>query len=416
MGLDLILKNARIDGSSLSRQTYDIGISEGFIAAVEPDLATDRDDNSQIIDLKGCLVTPGLIETHIHLDKSRLLDRCSPPPPRKTDMMARIIAVKPGFTVEDIYRRAKQSLETCISHGTTSMRTHVEVDATSSMLGFEAIEQIAKDYRWAIDIDLCVFAQEGMTDNPVTDANVVEGLKRGARVIGGAPRYDSDRHGQIRRVFSLAREYDVDIDLHLDVGPDADELDVLLVCELTDEINWGGRVAVGHATKYASMQPGQLSDLGKRLSDTGITVTVLPATDLFIMGRERDHNVVRGVTDAHALIECGVNCCLSTNNILNPITPFGDGSLVRIAGLYANIVQRGTDAEMLECFEMLTHRPARLMGREDYGLSVGNMADIVVWNCDSRIQAIQTIAHPVMGFKRGRQTFTRSEVVLNRPD
>ena len=33
-------------------------------------------------------------------------------------------------------------------------------------------------------------------------------------------------------------------------------------------------------------------------ADAGIAVTVLPATDLFLMGRDQDHNVRRGVADA----------------------------------------------------------------------------------------------------------------------
>ena len=58
---------------------------------------------------------------------------------------------------------------------------------------------------------------------------MVEGLKRGAKLIGGAPRYDADEHDQIRRIFELAREFDVDIDMHLDVGPTPDDMNIYLV-------------------------------------------------------------------------------------------------------------------------------------------------------------------------------------------
>ena len=411
MALDLILGNARPANTANMSQTVDIGLERGKVAAIEPNLDAD----CERLDVEGRLVSSGLIETHIHLDKSRILDRCSPSPDRGRDHMARVAAIKDTFTVEDVYERARQTLEECILHGATHMRTHVEVDPNVGMNSFEALQQLAKDYAWAIDLELCVFAQEGMSNVPEADANVEEGLKRGAPVIGGAPSYDADGAAQINRIFELAREYDTDVDIHLDIGPTTHDMDIHQVCDLTEQYGLGGRVAVGHGTKYSCLPPDELKNLGQRLSDTGVTVTVLPATDLFVMGRERDHNVIRGVADANALVAHGVNCCLSTNNVLNPFTPFGDCSLMRIANLYANIVQRGTADELDECFEMMTHRPARLIGRDDYGIAVDNAADLVVWDATSRNDAVARIATPLHGFKNGRRTFTRSRPELHRP-
>ena len=141
------------------------------------------------------------------------------------------------------------------------MRTHVEVDPGVGMRGFEGVQALVDEYKWAIDIELCVFPQEGLTNNPGTDELLVEGLKRGAKVIGAAPGYDTDHAGQIRRVFELAREYDVDIDMHLDFGNTPDDLDAHLVCELTEQYRLGGRVAIGHATKLSTLDPaGQKRD------------------------------------------------------------------------------------------------------------------------------------------------------------
>ena len=72
------------------------------------------------------------------------------------------------------------------------------------------------------------------------------------------------------------------------------------------------------------------------------------------------------------------NCSLSTNNILNPSTPYGDCSLIRMANLHANVLQVGHAERIAECFEMLTTRSARLMNLNDYGFAVGNPADVVV--------------------------------------
>jgi cytosine deaminase len=411
MAFDLILRNARISGNTPDMPLVDIAIAGETIAAVEPELAADGPER----DIGGRLVSPGLVETHIHLDKSRIMDRCSASPDRGTDHMARVAAVKPGFTQADVYERARATVEQCVANGASHMRTHVELDPNVGLRGYEAIKQLAEDYRWAIDIEICVFAQEGWTNAPETDANIVAALEDGASVVGGAPGYDPDHGGQIRRIFELAREYDIDVDIHLDVGPTTDDMDIHLVCDLTEKYGWSGRVAVGHGTKYSCLPPQELNELGKRLADSGVAVTVLPATDLFVMGRHQDHSVMRGVADANALLACGVNCSLSTNNVLNPFTPFGDCSLVRIANLYANVAQRGGEEELAECFAMMTERSARLLRRSEYGVLAGKPADIVVWNAESGADAVATIARPLFGFKRGRQTFSQQLPELHYP-
>ena len=389
----------------------DIGIRDGRIAIIGPAIAGEGD----ALDLAGGLVSAGLVETHIHLDKSRILDRCTAPPAGERDYMERVSAVKPTFTVEDVYARAQATLEQCLLNGATLMRTHVEVDPNVGLTGFEALKQLADDYRWAIDMEFCVFAQEGWTNVPETDANVVAALKDGATVVGGAPGFDPDHAGQIARIFELARDFDIDVDIHLDAGSTTDDMDIHQVCDLTEKFGWGGRVAIGHGTKYSCLPPDELRSLGRRLADCGVAVTVLPATDLFVMGRHQEHSVMRGVADANALIDCGVNCSLSTNNVLNPFTPYGDCSLVRMANLYANVLHRGSDDELAECFEMVTNRSARLLRRSDHGVAVGNPADLVVWDAASPAEAVATVAQPRYGFKRGRRTFSRSRAELHRP-
>ena len=414
MILDTVLRGARVAGAGADAPLVDIGIAGGTIAAVEPNIHSDAGSVASI-DVGGKLVSPGLVETHIHLDKSRIVDRCAPAAGRARDHMERVSAVKPAFTVEDVHARAAATLEQCILNGTTHVRTHVEVDPNVGLRSFEALRRLAADYAWAVDLELCVFAQEGWTNVPETDRNVVAALDRGALVVGGAPGYDPDGAGQIRRIFELALEFDRDVDIHLDVGPSADEMDIDLVCDLTERHGYGGRVAVGHGTKYSLLPPERLRALGERLASAGVAVTVLPATDLFVTGRHQDHAVVRGVADANALIAHGANCSLSTNNVLNPFTPYGDCSLIRIANLYANVVQRGNEEELAECFEMLTRRSARLLRREDYGIAPGRPADLVVWNARSAAEAVATIALPLIGFKRGRRTFSRALPALHRP-
>jgi cytosine deaminase len=135
------------------------------------------------------------------------------------------------------------------------------------------------------------------------------------------------------------------------------------------------------------------------------------------MGRHHrhDHNVTRGVVPAHKLLHHGVNCSLSSNNILNPFTPFGDCSQMRMANLYANISQVGKKADMRECFNMVTRRPAEMLRLKDYGLAVGKSADLIVLDSASPEAAVAELAPVLYAFKRGRRTVSRQPATLHRP-
>jgi cytosine deaminase len=408
--MDLVVRNVRL-ADRLSEEPLDIGVAAGKIVAIERGLVVA----CETYDAGGRLACGGLIETHIHLDKSRIIDRCLPETGREISPMKQVAALKSSVTEEDVRARAERTLVECILNGTTRMRTQVEVDPAIGMRGFDGVQSLIDDYSWAIDIEICVFPQDGLTNYPGTDELLVQGLKRGARVIGGAPRYDTDHAGQIRRIFELAREYDVDIDIHLDVGHTPEAMHIHLVCELTEEYRRGGRVVVGHMAKLSTMPPGQMAVLARRLAEIGIAVTVLPATDLYLMGRDQDHNVRRGVADVNFLVEQGVNCSLSTNNVLNPATPYGDCSLIRMANLHANVLQIAAPAQLRECFAMLTERSARLLNLTDYGLVVGNPADIVVIDAVTPEQAIAEIRQALAVFKGGRRTVVRHPPELIRP-
>ena len=408
--MDLILRNVRL-AHRPEAGAVDIGVAGGKIVAIEKGLAAE----AEIYDASGRVACGGLIETHIHLDKSRIIDRAPPETGRKISPMKQVAALKSGFTVEDVRARAERTLTECILNGATRMRTQVEVDPAIGLRGFEGVQSLVAAYRWAIDIEICVFPQDGLTNYPGTDELLVEALKRGARVVGGAPRYDTDHAGQIRRIFELAREFDVDIDIHLDVGDTPEAMDIHLVCELTEQYRRGGRVAVGHMAKLSTMPPGEVAALARRLAETGVAVTVLPLTDLFVMGRDQDHNVRRGVADANFLLEHGVNCSLSTNNVLNPVTPYGDCSLIRMANLHANVLQISQPAQLREIFAMLTEHSARLLNLTDYGIAVGNPADFVVIDAGSPEQAVAEIRQPLAVFKRGRRTVKREPAELVRP-
>jgi cytosine deaminase len=391
MVFDTILRNGRIAG--LEHGPVDIGVRDGRIAAIDAGLGAP--DGAHDIALDRRLVIPGFVETHIHLDKSCISDRCACRTGTLKEAIETVAAAKLAFTEEDIYARAKRTLEKAIVQGTTRMRTHVEVDPRIGLKGFRAISQLKRDYAWAIDVEICVFPQEGLNNDPGTFELLVEACENGADLVGGCPYTDSDPHRQIARIFDLARRFDVDIDFHLDFDLDPSWMHLDEVCRQTTEHGWGGRVAIGHVTKLSALEPDALHRAGAKLAGAGVAATVLPATDLFLMGRDATHSVPRGVAPAHRLREQGVVCSLATNNVLNPFT--------------------GRPDELQACFDMVTTLPARLMNLADYGIAVGNPADIVVLDCTDAVSAVAGLAQPVLGMKRGRVSFWNSPAEIHRP-
>ena len=408
--LDLVVRRARLAGPDGLR-TADIGIAAGRIAAIAPSLTAD----APTLDAEGCLVVPGLVETHIHLDKTCILDRVAIREGTVQEAIRETARAKRSFTVEDVFSRGRRTLEKSISHGVMRMRTHVEVDPGIGLQGFAGVKKLARDYAWAIELQLCVFPQEGLLNNPGTDDLLVQALRDGAGAIGAVPYVDSDPRGQIDRIFEIAREFDVDIDMHLDLAETTDGMQAEYVCRRTDEYGWGGRVTIGHVTQASLLPPGELSALARRLADAGVGVTILPSTDLYLMGRAPTHAKPRGVVPAAPLLAHGVNCTISTNNVLNPFTPYGDASLIRMANLYANVCHEAGEAALCNCMAMITDRAARQMRIAEYGIVEGAPADLVRLDAADPASAIAEIAQPLWGLKAGRMTFRRERAVLLPP-
>ncbi|MFD1704114.1 amidohydrolase family protein [Methylopila henanensis] len=408
MTLDLVVTNLNTRDAPAP---VAIGIAGGRIAAIEREIVCD----APVIDAGGRLGLPGFVDTHVHLDKACLLGRCGHAHGDLKAAIATVARLKADFTEEDVLARAGRCLDRAIAHGTTRMRTHVEVDPRAGLRSFRALKRARSDYAWGIDLELCVFPQEGLTNDPGCEELLVAALEEGADVLGGCPYTDTDPIAQLDRLFELAADYDVALDLHLDFDLDASTGHLEDVCRRTEAFGRGGRVAVGHVTKLSAMTPSAFERAAARLAGAGVALTALPATDLYLMGRDRFADRPRGVTPAHELARRGVTASIATNNVQNPFTPFGDLSLMRMANLYANVAQVGPDG-FDACLDLVTDGPARLMNLDDYGLRVGAAADLVVLDAADAGEAFADIAAPLWGLKRGRRSFERPRAALNPPD
>lgn len=402
----LTLINARLGADARALQT--LYVEDGRFASAPG-------AGAETLDLQGKLLLPGLVETHIHLDKACIMQRCQLSEGTLAEAIAQTRAAKADFSEADVYERGAQVLDKAIAQGTTHMRTHVEIDPQIGLTGFNAVRRLQADYAWAISLEICVFPQEGLLNNPGTEALLCEALALGAEVLGGCPYTDAEPSAQIRRLFELAVEFDRDLDLHLDFDLNPEGMTIGEVIRCTRQHGWGGRVTIGHVTKLSALPRDTLLAVAESLAEAGVQVTCLPSTDLFLTGREHFNNRPRGLAPLQHLHACGVTCSLSTNNIGNPFTPYGDASLVRQANLFANVSQLATEAELLRCLSWVSSESARLLRLPDYGLTPGCRADFIVFDAPSPAAVVAEISPPLMGYKAGRKTFERALPRLLRP-
>src|SRR5215217_3435947 len=367
---DLIIAGARLAGHTVP---MDIAIGAGRVLDIAPLIASEAPRH----DAAGRLLAGGLVECHIHLDKTEILDRCTINSGTLSEAVVETARLKAAFTEADVYARAAGVVEQAISHGTTAMRTFVEIDPRGGMRSFEAIKAIRRDYAHAIDIEICAFAQEGLTNEPETEALLAAALADGADLVGGCSYTDPDPAEHIKRIFDLAERFGVRADFHVDFDLDPAGSDLPTIIAETERRGWHGRVACGHATKLSAMPRNEVAVIADRLAHAGIGVVALPSTDLFLLGRDAGKLSPRGVAPLLQLASSGVVTAIASNNILNPFTPFGDASLMRQANLFANVAHlaRQTDVEL--AFAAIGANPARLLGRA-HGIEVGGAADLVL--------------------------------------
>src|SRR5215475_10571348 len=358
---ELLLRSCRLPDGRLT----DLGTRAGRIAEIG---ALGERPTRRIVEGGGRVLTPGLVDSHIHLDKALIVER-APSIEGTVDEAIRVsAAAKRNFTVDDIRARARRVLDAATQAGTTAMRSHVEVDPIVELKGLEALGALKREYAPAIDLQLCAFAQEGILQAPGTEALLARALEAGADLVGGCPYNDTDAHAHIDIVFRLAREFDVDVDFHIDFFDEPDHLHVLYVAEQAVRFGWQGRVAVGHASELAALDPHRFERTAAALKDAGVGVTVAAAT----------------------------------NNVLNAFTPMGTGDLALMGYLVTAAGHMGTERDVADVLAMLTEHPARLLRLPDYGLHVGARADLVLWETERPSEVVTAMAPRRLVIKAGR--------------
>lgn len=339
--------------------------------------------DSRVLDASGYVATPGLVETHIHMDKAFLSERLERPAATLGEAIEMTAALKPGYTLADVTARSRRALERSLSFGVSLLRAQVEIDPVLGLLSLESALALKAEFAGRMTLQFVAFPQEGIFNQPGAARLLREAIRLGADAVGGIPYNDRDAGEHLDFVFRLAAEAGLPVDLHLDFSDDPMQLAIEDVIVRTLEYGLEGRVCVGHLTSLGSVPPDRARRIAEHLAKAGIHVFTLPATDLYLNGRGDTHAVRRGIAPVGLLLDAGVNVCFGTNNLRNAFTPFGTGDPLDIALLLAQTSYMGTEADAARLLGMCTDRAATALGIDSWALRPGAPADFALIRADS---------------------------------
>ena len=378
--MDLIVRNSFI---AKMHKRMDIGVMRGKIVRVSSKI---KESGRKEIDAEGGLTFPGFVDPHVHMDKSLLLGRIGKEQDFSTlvKKIATMRELKRSFTAEDVKHRMIQAARMAASRGTTVTRTHVEADP---IVRFKCVQGAlaARDAcRDIIDIQTIAFPQEGWIKN--RDGSelesrpfIREAIERGIDVVGGNVNrsvWESDAEQQVDELFSLAKQKNADIDMHLDNSDNAVAFTLPYVCRKTIEYGYQGRVTVAHIPSLSAVPDRVARRVIDRVKEAGLSVCVLPSRIRLTRVRE--------------LMDAGVNVTCGTDNMQDAFVGVGNGDLLEAMLLLAQVTEMGFDEELERIFELgTTHAAKALRIDRNYGIEEGKQADLVILEAPSVPEAIR---------------------------
>jgi cytosine deaminase len=377
MALDILVKNVALWGTEGLR---DLGIANGRFVSV------GQSDASSVavltLDAEGRMAVPGFVEPHIHLDKALISERA---PVNRSGTLTEAIEIlwelKRNYTADEIADRASRVLAQALENGVSKLRTHVDVDPIGGARPAEGLLRARARFRDLIDIQIVAFPQEGIVKSPGTEALMREVMKSGVDVVGGMPfneasPEDSRRHIEI--VFDIARQFDADIDMHVDETDDPMARTLEVLAELTIDNGWQGRVTAGHTCALASYPRAYADHVIGRLRQANVNMIANPATNLMLQGRLDDYPKRRGVTQVKELLAAGVNVACGQDCVHDTFYPFGQNDPLEIAFLLCHASHMSQPAEILTVMDMVTNNGAKALRVGELRVAVGAVADLVV--------------------------------------
>lgn len=399
MPYDLLLRQCRL----LNNEIVDIGIHNGLITTISPEIP----ELGQLeLNIHNQLVSPPFVESHIHLDSALTAGE---PRWNQSGTLFEGIEIwrerKQNLSLEDVKKRAKETLKLQASQGVLFVRTHADV-SESSLTALKALLEVKEEVKDWITVQVVAFPQDGIYSSAKNAELIEESLKLGADVVGGIPHYELTREDGVRsvqRIFELAQQYNRLIDIHCDEIDDDQSRFLEVVVAEAIRSGLGSQVTASHTTAFGSYNNAYANKLMGFLRRTEINFIANPLINITLQGRTDTYPKRRGVTRVKELWQTGLNVSLGHDCIQDPWYSLGTGNMLDVAHTAVHVCQMTGMAEIDACYDMVTFNGAKTLNLAgNYGITVGKPANLIVLNAESRYDAIRRRASVTYVISQGK--------------
>lgn len=393
---ETLIANALLAGG----RRVDVRLADGKIAAIGaagPAVAFA----GERVDLAGALLLPGLIDGHIHLDKTLL--GLPFQPHRPGDSVAeRIKAEKELRRSVDlpVAARAVRLVEQVVAFGTVALRTHVDIDDEVGLDGLHALLEVREATRDLVDIQIVAFPQSGILTSPGVADLLDNAIREGADLVGGLDPagIDNDVTGHLDVVFAIAERHGVGVDIHLhDPGP-LGCFELRQISARTEAAGLTGHVAVSHAFALGSVDDCEFDRTAAALARAGVAIMTNGPGPVPMPPVKR-------------LVAAGVTVFAGSDNIRDAWSPYGNGDMLQRAMMIGYRQGLLTDKDIALAFSLATSAAAGVLGLHGRDLTVGCIADLIAVPAQSIPEAV--VGHPprCLVMKSGRVVARNGKLV-----
>ena len=396
----LVLSGARVPAELVERPPegarrdaegavpLDLLLDGGRIAGVFPaDMAPDIHPR---VSLQGRHLWPAFIDMHTHLDCGHAIPRVRPD---GTIHGGFSLTAKdwPRWTDTDLDLRMDFGIACAYAHGVAALRSHVDSETLAcSQHHWRALDRMRA--KWAGKVDLqgvTICAMEAWVGD---DARALADLAADmGGILGGVTdtldrgengTYDALAHA-LDRLFALAKERGLDVDLHVDQTEDLSAFTIPEIAKARMRSGFTGRVVLGHCVNLSLMQPDVIDQTLALAREADLAFVSMPTPMMYLMDRKPGRTPRwRGVTAANEIRAAGLPLAIGGDNCRDAWFPYGDHDMLDTLKQAIRVFQ--ADEPLTGALAMASRVPADLIGRPDLGrIGVGLPANLVIFQARS---------------------------------